>query len=574
MNLFKNLGKIREYIKSLKVEIPLTDLKKEINFFENCIIVKKNNYFKIYDRTCDHAGGRLVSKDNKVLCPIHNWVFDPFTGKYLNKIKKKNIEYKILNERIIFYINKFIPAIKKINSNKKDVVKMRYFNHAFLIFEGENFKFATDPWAIGPAFASGWWLKDKTSSDWINELNNCNFIYISHNHPDHLNYPTLKLCNKNIPIVTPKYLNNSTSKLLNDLNFKNIFEFDFKQNINLIGTNLVFSFLKSGDFRDDSGIYFSINDFTCLADVDTNYINFGNFPKVDLYCSSYAGGASGYPLMFDNLDLKNKIKKQILDTKFLFSERLKYIKQTEAKYFLPYAGSFIPKLKRDEFISQNIVKNDISDYSKSLKKKVKVLDYKKFDLYKFDNNTLKSEKKVRISKFQDFDEKKFVKDFKKINTIDINYIKNYFLNSNFQDEIFIKFELVNDEFKNVIKTFFVDFSEKKTKFFLNKTYRINKKLRFINLKIRYDSFMFVIKNMLPWEDLLIGFQCKVIRRPNVYNIKFWNHFSNIYISKKHRRNSKNCNSCDLLENYVDNLLYNKNNEQSLLLNEINNFDKL
>ena len=68
---------------------------------------------------------------------------------------------------------------------------------------------------------------------------------------------------------------------------------------------------------------------------------------------------------------------------------LKYIKQTEAKYFLPYAGSFIPKLKRDEFISQNIVKNDISDYSKSLKKKVKVLDYKKFDLYKFDNNTLK-----------------------------------------------------------------------------------------------------------------------------------------------------------------------------------------
>ena len=32
------------------------------------------------------------------------------------------------------------------------------------------------------------------------------------------------------------------------------------------------------------------------------------FPNVDLYCSSFAGGASGYPLMFDNFDLNQKKK--------------------------------------------------------------------------------------------------------------------------------------------------------------------------------------------------------------------------------------------------------------------------
>ena len=35
------------------------------------------------------------------------------------------------------------------------------------------------------------------------------------------------------------------------------------------------SLLKSGDFREDSGI-FKFKDFKCLLDVDSNIINFGN----------------------------------------------------------------------------------------------------------------------------------------------------------------------------------------------------------------------------------------------------------------------------------------------------------
>ena len=32
---------------------------------------------------------------------------------------------------------------------KKSKVKIRYINHAFLIIETDDFKFATDPWALG-----------------------------------------------------------------------------------------------------------------------------------------------------------------------------------------------------------------------------------------------------------------------------------------------------------------------------------------------------------------------------------------------------------------------------------------
>ena len=41
----------------------------------------------------------------------------------------------------------------------KNKIKVRFINHAFIIFEYGNFSFATDPWAIGLAFANGWWLK-------------------------------------------------------------------------------------------------------------------------------------------------------------------------------------------------------------------------------------------------------------------------------------------------------------------------------------------------------------------------------------------------------------------------------
>ena len=64
--------------------------------------------------------------------------------------------------------------------------------------ENKNFKFATDPWALGPAFGTGWWLTNNTQKNWINELNSCNFIYLSHNHPDHMHALTLSFIRKDM----------------------------------------------------------------------------------------------------------------------------------------------------------------------------------------------------------------------------------------------------------------------------------------------------------------------------------------------------------------------------------------
>ena len=192
--MFKNLGKLEYKTKTQNVNIDLELIKDGVNFTEEFIILKKNDQLSVYDRICDHNSGKLISKNGKTFCPMHNWEFNPETGKYKNGLIKKKKNFKIFNNKISVIEKKFFPEIKNVNKNID--LKVRYINHAFLIIENKNFKFATDPWALGPAFNTGWWLKHKTIKNWKEELNSCDFIYISHNHPDHCHELTLSYLEK------------------------------------------------------------------------------------------------------------------------------------------------------------------------------------------------------------------------------------------------------------------------------------------------------------------------------------------------------------------------------------------
>ena len=44
---------------------------------------------------------------------------------------------------------------------------------------------------LGPAFQQWLVAKKNTRVDWLDEIDKVNFIYISHNHPDHLHPLTL-----------------------------------------------------------------------------------------------------------------------------------------------------------------------------------------------------------------------------------------------------------------------------------------------------------------------------------------------------------------------------------------------
>lgn len=558
--MFKNLGKLRYSTKIKELKLSLKNLKPGSNFFETFIIYKKDNEIKIYDRKCDHAGGKIISRGSKAICPIHMWEFDPSTGSYENGIKKKEIKYTLDKNFIKIYDVSYIPEIEKVKNNLN--TEVRFFNHAFLKITGDNFSFSTDPWAIGPAFNTGWWLNNSTKKDWIDQLNDSSFIYISHNHPDHLHPLTLSKINKSIPIVVPNFLTKSTELYIKDLGFKDIHVMDFNILFNLKGTNLNFTIFKSGDFREDSGIYFSNGEFTGLLSVDSNMINFERLPKANFFASSFAGGASGYPLMFDNYKLNEQIKISLKDKNFLKKKVYDHIKKISPNYFLPYAGFFNEKLKRDIKIYKYNKKNSVDDYLEFCKiKKIKLLNILKNDVYIFNGNKLIDKKNIKIEKTKDLKPEQYLEYYKKeYSKIDEDYIKEYFINSKFKDNLILYICLTDDNFKLINKNYSINFNGNKILF--NKISKFNKsflnkdiKLKKLLLKVRKESFLNTIYNKLPWEDLSIGFQCKVLRNPNLYNVNFWHHFTNIYISSINVRSVTNCSSCESLNHFFDNQIH-------------------
>ena len=558
--MFNNLGKIDYKVNSEIIKLELANIVEGVNFTEEFIIFKEKEKLSIYDRICDHNSGRLISKEGRTFCPMHNWEFVPKTGTYKNGLVKKKKEYEINNNKILVSNKNFQPEIKSVD--KSIDVKVRYINHAFLIIESDNFKFATDPWALGPAFNTGWWLKHKTIANWKDELNSCDFIYISHNHPDHCHELTLSYVDKKIPLVVPNFITNSTGLLLQDLGFNNIHNLNFENQYQLKNTELIFTIFKSGDLRDDSGFYFSAGNFKGLLTVDANNLNFLKLPSVDLFASSFAGGAHGYPLNCENYELKDRVKMLDNDRKFIRKTKYKYLEKIKPNFFLPYAGFFKEVLKRDEVYIKYNKKNIVKDYKNFCKKlDIEILDVEENTIFNFNRNKNIKFESYKGKYYMDINENDYLEYFKeKYKKIDLNYIQNYFKNSNFHDDSILFISLTGDNFENNDCYFQINFTKKIT-FAILDFESLNKLLQsnnnYLFMKIRKESFLNTIYNKRSWEDISIGFQNKQFRKPNIYNNKFWFHFSNVYVNNKYVQSRTDCSNCTLLNQDIHDILFKK-----------------
>ena len=141
--MFNKIGILKSRSQTSEVAFGLNEIKDGLNCKENYIILKKNNKLNIYDRTCDHAGGKIISKNNRHICPMHNWEFDPIKGTYKNGIKKDKLKYIVRDGKIILKDISLIPEISKSKNESK--TKIRFFNHAFLQIETKDFKFIYIP---------------------------------------------------------------------------------------------------------------------------------------------------------------------------------------------------------------------------------------------------------------------------------------------------------------------------------------------------------------------------------------------------------------------------------------------
>ena len=194
------LGAFEFKSKLVNTVVDINNLKVGINSIKNHFVVldEEKQVIQVVDKICDHAGGKLIQKGDHAVCPMHGWSLDLHTMKYQDShMVKPGVDYFISNDKLIipdkesYLINPF-----KSTYNESQV-ELRFLNHAAIAITYKEITLVTDPWLFGPAFMTGWWLDQPSAEDSIKILKNADFVYISHNHPDHLHSETLELVNKN-----------------------------------------------------------------------------------------------------------------------------------------------------------------------------------------------------------------------------------------------------------------------------------------------------------------------------------------------------------------------------------------
>jgi len=506
----------------------------------------------VVSRTCDHANGRLaLSEDkSKAVCPSHGWCLDLEKLEYSNvAVTKKQLGFNVIGDQL--NVDAVKPSLRIPDSAQfagTEGAKVRFISHASVAIDIGGIRIVTDPWLLGPCFMTGWWHVVPPKADALDILESADLVYISHNHPDHMDRETLQWLVERCPdkpIIAPGFPTKSVVRPVSDMGFTNVIETPFNLLYRVENTPVVLSVFQSGDFRDDSGLFVASEDFSCLLTVDSAALNNMVLPKkVDLLCTAFAGGSSGFPWCFEHLSVEERIK---IGQRFKGAVRglaTGYVQEAEPKAYMPYAGYFTEAAHRDAFIKEHNIKNspdEMRDVMKRIAPDMSFIDPRETDVVVFDGKGGFSVSTIEADKLYEVNDE-YVQQYidaeeKGIEEFSIDVIKQYFANTRFKDDLILYLQPANDDFLPVGMGVKVDFSGDTPNVIAMSSDLLLSKYaeepepdhRKLLIKVRKNPLWQVIQKALPWEDLSIGFQCRIERHPDIYNSDFWFYFTNVYI---------------------------------------------
>jgi len=189
--------------------------------------------------------------------------------------------------------------------------KIKFINHASFSIEWDNDLLLMDPWYSGRIFNNSWSLLRDTKISEIEGIEKLSKIVISHEHPDHLHWGTLKqikeyLPDNDITIYLPYRNNDNVQTALKKLGFN--FSYLQSKVKTFINNNLSLCTFPTGH---DAAVVFELNDkvllnqndayLTDLEAADLNVM----FPNIDYWWMQFSL-AGYYANKSNKKDLTNK----------------------------------------------------------------------------------------------------------------------------------------------------------------------------------------------------------------------------------------------------------------------------
>ena len=245
-------------------------------------------------------------------------------------------------------------------------MKLKHFVSATVLIEHNNTKVLCDPWLTGDEYYGSWTVHPKLDMDY-SQFDDVDYIYISHIHPDHFSRKTIEKLNKDIPILIhnydEKFLKMNLERMGREvivLNHGEKFHCGDGLNIHIFAADdcnpeVCFNFFGCGKSKSIDGGSVGIDTMAVFEDGKKTILNVNDCPyelsklclervldkfgSPDLLLVGYAGAGS-YPQCWHYTDEEKLNKYGIIKKNHFLNMGLDFIKKTQPKAYMPFAGTY------------------------------------------------------------------------------------------------------------------------------------------------------------------------------------------------------------------------------------------
>jgi L-ascorbate metabolism protein UlaG (beta-lactamase superfamily) len=210
-----------------------------------------------------------------------------------------------------------------------------------MIMESGGTRILMDPWLTDPTYHGTWWHYPPLEIG-VRDLPKIDYLYISHEHPDHFDPPTLRQLDKDVQVIIADYKRKRFRERLQAIGFRNITELTLGEELRLNGSGLSVRLIAPDRPWDDSAILVKDRHTTVLNVNDCHLDNatlarLGNEQPIDLAFLTFTG-ASQYPGCFE-FPLASKIERWRQSREAHLEEFVNWAQLLRTKRAVPAAGN-------------------------------------------------------------------------------------------------------------------------------------------------------------------------------------------------------------------------------------------
>jgi len=216
-----------------------------------------------------------------------------------------------------------------------------YLGHAAIMLEAGGARILMDPWLNDPSYDGAWWHFPPLALG-VRDLPRIDYVYVSHEHPDHFDPPTLQQLDKDTHVLIADFKKKRLRDQIAAMGFRTITELPYEQDF-ACGANGLRVRLIAPDRPWDDSCMLIKHDGTTVLNVNDCHLDeatltrLGRDNAIDLAFLTFTG-ASQYPGCFD-FPLASKIERALYSKRSHLSEFVHWAQLLRTKRAVPAAGN-------------------------------------------------------------------------------------------------------------------------------------------------------------------------------------------------------------------------------------------